>query len=103
MLPPDIDPASRCRLPLPKREDFDEEGQKVFDYVADPKGQTIRGLIGPGGVSLHSPKLSQITRPVASSCALNQASRRACARSPSSSPPANATAASNGPPMSQRG
>jgi 4-carboxymuconolactone decarboxylase len=64
MLPPDIDPASRCRLPLPRREDFDEEGQKVFDYVADPKGQTIRGLIGPGGVSLHSPKLSQITRPV---------------------------------------
>ncbi len=64
MLPPDIDPASRCRLPLPRREDFDEEGQKVFDYVADPKGQTIRGLIGPGGISLHSPKLSQITRPV---------------------------------------
>ncbi len=64
MLPPDIDPASRCRLPLPKREDFDEEGQKVFDYVADPKGQTIRGLLGPGGISLHSPKLSKITRPV---------------------------------------
>ena len=32
--------------------------------MADPKGQTIRGLIGPGGISLHSPKLSQITRPV---------------------------------------
>ena len=64
MLPPDIDPKSRCRLPLPKREDFDAEGQVVFDYVADPKGQTIRGLIGPGGVSLHSPKLSKITRPV---------------------------------------
>ena len=63
MLPPDIDPKSRCRLPLPKREDFDAEGQVVFDYVADPKGQTIRGLIGPGGVSLHSPKLSKITRP----------------------------------------
>ncbi len=64
MLPPDIDPASRCRLPLPKREDFDDEGKKVFDYVADPKGQTIRGLIGPGGISLHSPTLAQITRPV---------------------------------------
>ena len=64
MLPPDIYPESRCRLPLPKREDFDEDGKKVFDYVADPKGNTIRGLIGPGGISLHSPKLSVLTRPV---------------------------------------
>jgi len=64
MLPPDIYPESRCRLPLPKREDFDEEGKKVFDIVADPKGGTIRGLIGPGGIGLHSPKLSALTRPV---------------------------------------
>lgn len=64
MLPPDIYPESRCRLPLPKREDFDDEGKKVYDIVADPKGGTIRGLIGPGGISLHSPKLSVITRPV---------------------------------------
>jgi len=56
--------ADRCRLPLPKREDFDEEGKKVFDIVADPKGGTIRGLIGPGGIGLHSPKLSALTRPV---------------------------------------
>ena len=64
MLPPDIYPESRCRLPLPKREDFYEEGKKVFDIVADPKGGTIRGLIGPGGIGLHSPKLSALTRPV---------------------------------------
>ncbi len=64
MLPPDIYPDSRCRLPLPRREDFDAEGQKAFDVVADPKGGTIRGLIGPGGIGLHSPRLSTLQRPV---------------------------------------
>ena len=64
MLPPDIHPESRCRLPLPRREDFDADGQAVYDIVVDPNAPTIRGLIGPGGVSLHSPKLSKITRPV---------------------------------------
>jgi 4-carboxymuconolactone decarboxylase len=63
MLPPDIHPDSRCRLPLAKRDDFDEDGKKVFDVVADPNG-SIRGLIGPGGISLHSPKLAKLTRPV---------------------------------------
>ena len=40
-------------------------GVKAVDGVALTlcAGQ-IRGLIGPGGVSLHSPKLSKITRPV---------------------------------------
>ena len=63
MLPPDIHPDSRCRLPLAKRDDFDDEGKKIFDIVADPNG-SIRGLIGPGGISLHSPTLSKLTRPV---------------------------------------
>ena len=64
MLPPDIDPQSRCRLPLVKREDLDAEGQKMFDMHTDPKGGTIRGLKGPGGIGLHSPRYSHASRPV---------------------------------------
>src|SRR5262249_32193566 len=29
-----------------------------------PKGETIRGLRGPGGILLHSPELSRYTRPL---------------------------------------
>jgi len=64
MLPPDIDPQSRCRLPLVRREDLDAEGQKAYDMHTDPKGGTIRGLKGPGGINLHSPKLAHLQRPV---------------------------------------
>jgi 4-carboxymuconolactone decarboxylase len=64
MLPPDIDPDSRCRLPLVKRESLDEEGRKIYDSSTDPKGATIRGLRGPAGISLHNPTLSRLTRPV---------------------------------------
>jgi 4-carboxymuconolactone decarboxylase len=64
MLPADIDPESRCRLPMVKREDLDADGQKIYDIHTDPKGGTIRGLKGPGGLQLHSPRLSHLSRPV---------------------------------------
>ena len=64
MLPPDIDPHSRCRLPLVRREDLDEDGRKAFDMHTDPKGGTIRGLQGPGGINLNSPVLARLQRPV---------------------------------------
>ena len=63
MLPEDIHPVSRCRLPPPRREDFDDAGKAVFDTYVDPKGGSIRGLQGPGGIQLHSPKLAEINRP----------------------------------------
>lgn len=59
MLPPDIDPQSRCRLPRVKREDLDPERQARYDKAIDPKGGTIRGLAGPSGIHLHSKRLSQ--------------------------------------------
>lgn len=62
-LPPDIDPDSRCRLPLPKREDLDEAARKTFDSLADPGGGSLAGLRGPGGIRLHSPELSRGLRP----------------------------------------
>jgi 4-carboxymuconolactone decarboxylase len=62
--PPDIDPASQCRLPLPARNELDAEGQRIYDSLADPQGGSLRGLRGPGGLHLHSPGLARHTRPL---------------------------------------
>lgn len=62
-LPKDVYADSRCRLPLPKREELDETGQKIFDHHIDPNGGSIKGLNGPGGIRLHSPKLSAALAP----------------------------------------
>ena len=64
MYPDDVDPMSGCRLPLPRREDLDDAGQRTYDNLADPEGKTIRGLRGPGGIMLHSPELSRRARPL---------------------------------------
>jgi len=54
-MPPDIDPQSGFRLPLPKREDLYEIGKRAFDRANTP-GKTIVGLRGPSGIHLYSPK-----------------------------------------------
>jgi 4-carboxymuconolactone decarboxylase len=65
MVSSDIDPQSRCRLPLPRREDLDPETQQVYDRFAAPdRGGSLRGLRGPFGIGLHSPDLSRRSRPV---------------------------------------
>jgi 4-carboxymuconolactone decarboxylase len=60
--PPDIDPESQCRLPLPRRDELDAEAQRIYDSLADPRGGSLRGLRGPGGIHLHSPELARHTR-----------------------------------------
>jgi putative methionine-R-sulfoxide reductase with GAF domain/alkylhydroperoxidase family enzyme len=62
--PEDVDRESGCRLPLPRREELDAEGQRIYDRLADPAGGTLRGLRGPGGIQLRSPDLARRTRPV---------------------------------------
>jgi len=57
-LPPDIDPESRCRLPLPNRDDLDEAGKQTFDLLSDPHDGSLAGLRGPGGLRLHNPRVS---------------------------------------------
>jgi 4-carboxymuconolactone decarboxylase len=57
-----IDPQSGCRIPLPRREDLDAEGQKAFDFYAS--GTPLRGLRGPAGIWLHSPKLAELYQPL---------------------------------------
>ena len=54
-MPPDIDPQSGFRLPLPKREELDDVGKALYDRAATP-GKSIVGLKGPGGITLYSPK-----------------------------------------------
>jgi 4-carboxymuconolactone decarboxylase len=63
MLPKDINPESRCRLPLVRREALDEEDRHIFDSLISPNGGTIRGLKGPAGILLHNPALFHATRP----------------------------------------
>lgn len=64
MYPDDIDPQSGCRLPLPRRDELGPEGQRIYDSLADPNGGTLRGLRGPGGITLHSEELARRSRPV---------------------------------------
>ena len=52
-----MDPQSRCRLPLVRREDLDAETQEAFDYITGPTARTKIGLMGPSGIRMHSPSL----------------------------------------------
>lgn len=63
-LPADIDHSSFCRLPLPGREDLDEDIRQIYDRLVDPEGGSLRGLRGPGGIMLHSPALARLSRPL---------------------------------------
>lgn len=58
-LPPDVYPESRSRLPLPKREDMDEYGQRVWDKLLDPSRPSLAGLRGPTGIRLWSPHVAE--------------------------------------------
>lgn len=55
--PADIHPESGFRLPLRKREDLDEAGQRRYDRAAG--GENIAGLQGPTGIMLYSPGTSE--------------------------------------------
>jgi 4-carboxymuconolactone decarboxylase len=57
-MPPDIDPQSGCRLPLPKREELDELAHRHDDHPTG-LGATIAGLQGPAGIQLYSPKTAE--------------------------------------------
>jgi len=58
----DVDPDSGFRLPLPKREELDEQGKKFYDEISSQDGRNIAGLRGPMGIRLYSPKLGEMQR-----------------------------------------
>ncbi|MBK18062.1 MAG: hypothetical protein CMM52_04395 [Rhodospirillaceae bacterium] len=62
--PPDVYEESGFRLPLPKREELDDDAKEIFDHFMDPDGGTYVGIKGPGGIRLHSPKLSRLTQEI---------------------------------------
>jgi 4-carboxymuconolactone decarboxylase len=63
MSPAELNPESRCRVPLPRREELDAAGQKIFDYFTSGSEGVLRGLHGPAGLWLHDPKLAEVYVP----------------------------------------
>ncbi|HKA74261.1 MAG TPA: carboxymuconolactone decarboxylase family protein [Xanthobacteraceae bacterium] len=59
----DIDPQSGMRLPLPRREDLDEVGKRMYDRGTTP-GATIAGLQGPAGIQLYATKAAEHLQPL---------------------------------------
>ncbi len=58
-MPEDIYPESGCRLPVPKRDDLDDDGKKFYDKILSPESRSLLGLRGPSGMRLHSSKLAE--------------------------------------------
>jgi hypothetical protein len=56
----DVLPDSGFRLPLPKRDELDDQGKKFYDEIASEDGRNIAGLRGPMGIRLYSPKLGEL-------------------------------------------
>jgi len=59
-LPKDVYPDSRFRLPLPKREDLDYYGKRVFDTMVDPGRRSLVGLNGPAGIRMYDPRVADM-------------------------------------------
>jgi len=59
----DIDPASRNRLPLPVREQFDDAGKALYDSIVGDT-RSLAGLQGPGGIKLHAARFYAIQKGV---------------------------------------
>jgi 4-carboxymuconolactone decarboxylase len=57
-LPKDIDPQSFSRLPVVKRDDLDEDGKRIYDYLAGGEGKTVTPT-GPAAISMQSPKAAE--------------------------------------------
>jgi 4-carboxymuconolactone decarboxylase len=53
----DIDPQSRNRLPVVRRDALEDAVKPIYDEVATPSATSVAGLQGPGGIMLHSPSL----------------------------------------------
>ena len=51
-------------MPLPDPGTLDDVSRRTYHAFADPDGESLSGLEGPGGIRLHSPALSDRLHPV---------------------------------------
>ena len=56
-IPPDVHADSWARLPLPRREQMDADGQRVYDMVRHPDSRYADRLWGPVAMWLYSPRM----------------------------------------------
>jgi 4-carboxymuconolactone decarboxylase len=55
-VPADINPETLSRLPPVQREALDDDGKRIWDYIAGGRGLP---RTGPGQVSMHSPRAAE--------------------------------------------
>ncbi len=65
-IPADVQPDSWARLPLPQRDELDEDGQRAFDIIVNPESRYSTGLRGPVGMWMHSPQMAEHMFPASS-------------------------------------
>jgi 4-carboxymuconolactone decarboxylase len=58
-IPSDIHRDSWSRLPLPSRDDLDEDGQRAYDVVVHPESRYADGLRGPLAMWMYSPLMAE--------------------------------------------
>lgn len=58
-IPADVQPDSWARLPLPQRDELDEDGQRAFDVIVNPESRYSTGLRGPIGMWMYSPRMAE--------------------------------------------
>ncbi|MFC1968451.1 carboxymuconolactone decarboxylase family protein [Chloroflexota bacterium] len=61
-IPKDIYPESGFRLPLPDRDEMDNEEKAIYDKVIRPGPHSIAGIgiKGPLGINLQNPRLAEL-------------------------------------------
>ena len=65
-IPADVQPDSWARLPLPQRDELDEDGQRAFDIIVNPESRYSTGLRGPVGMWMYSPQMAEHMFPASS-------------------------------------
>jgi len=65
-IPADVQPDSWARLPLPQRDELDEDGQRAFDIIVNPESRYSAGLRGPIGMWMYSPRMAEHIFPASS-------------------------------------
>jgi 4-carboxymuconolactone decarboxylase len=58
-IPSDVRRDSWARLPLPRREAIDTDGQRAFDLIVSPDSRYSTGLRGPAAMWVYSPLMAE--------------------------------------------